>query len=360
MAEKDERTEDPTARRKSKARDEGQVFKSQEVLSVGMLLIGISVLAMGTGWGFEQMKQMMAGIFLSSGHTPLTNASVQTLLRDLILQVSAVIMPFLLILMASGIVLNIVQSGWNFTMKPLKPRSKKISPISGAKRIFSKTGLFNFAKSLIKIVIVGPIAFFHIRDILPQLVVLHTQPLPVIFSLAAMWILGLFFKMIAVLAFLSALDFAYERWRFKENLKMSKQEVKDERKQSDGDPKVKKQRFKLAMKILRRPRLDHAVSKADVVVTNPTHYAVALRYDPDVAPAPQVLAKGIRKRALRIRELAIKHGVPVIEEPPLARALYRSVNEEQIIPEDLYPAVATLLATIYRARKSGMPKHTPR
>ncbi len=131
---------------------------------------------------------------------------------------------------------------------------------------------------------------------------------------------------------------------------MTKQEVQDERKQSDGDPKIKRERFKLALKLLRRPRLDHAVLKADVVITNPTHFAVALKYDSEVAPAPRVLVKGIRKRALRIKGLALENHIPVIENPPLARALYRSVPEEQEIPEDLYPAVATILAAIYRKR----------
>ncbi|MEZ4702907.1 MAG: flagellar biosynthesis protein FlhB [Rhodothermales bacterium] len=356
MAEKDERTEDPTSKRKATARSEGQVFKSQEVLSVGMLLIGMNVLAMGTGWGFERMKVIMGDLLLASSRTNLNNASVQSLLHDLIIEVTGVVMPFLLILMISGVVLNLVQSGWNFTGKPLAPKFKKINPINGAKRIFSASGLFNFLKSFLKIAIVGPIAYFHIAGLMPQIVLLHAQPLPLILSTATGWFMSLSFKMIAMLGFLSALDFVYERHKFKENLKMSKQEVKDERKQSEGDPKVKKQRFKLAMKLLRRPRLDHAVSKADVVITNPTHYAVALRYDPGVAPAPQVLVKGIRKRALRIRELAIENGIPVIEEPPLARALYRSVPEEQIIPEELYPAVATILASIYRKRKKTIPR----
>jgi flagellar biosynthesis protein FlhB len=356
MAEKDERTEDPTSKRKADSRSQGQVFKSQEVLSVGMLLIGISVLASGAGWGFERMKYIMSDLFYASSQTTLNTESAESLFRDLIMRTGAIILPFLLVLMATGVVLNIAQSGWNLTSKPLTPKLKKISIVTGAKRIFSKTGLFNFFKSFLKIAIVGPIAYFHIEGLFPQILLLHTLPLPAIFSAAAVWIMGLFFKMISMLVVLSIIDVAYERFKFKENLKMSKQEVKDERKQSEGDPKVKKQRYKLAMKLLRRPRLNHAVSKADVVITNPTHYAVALRYDPGVAPAPQVLVKGLRKRALRIRELAIAQGIPVIEEPPLARALYRSVPEEHIIPEDLYPAVATILASIYRKRKGGVPK----
>ena len=161
----------------------------------------------------------------------------------------------------------------------------------------------------------------------------------------------LFLKVILILIVITVIDFAYEKWRHKEDMKMTKQEVQDERKQTDGDPKIKRQRFKLALKLLRRPRLDHAVMKADVVVTNPTHFAVALKYDAGESPAPRVLVKGIRKRALRIKSLALENNIPVIEDPPLARALYRSVQEEQEIPEELYPAVATILAAIYRKRK---------
>ena len=357
MAERDERTEDPTPRRLAQARSEGQVFRSQEVLSVGMLLVGISVLTFGTPWGVEKLRQVMSSILLASNSTTLTVSSVQSLLSDLGIRVVLVLFPLMGALMLSGIVLNIVQSGWNFTFKPLQPKLAKISPIKGFKRIFSVQGLFQFFKSLLKILIVGPVAYFHIQGLMEDIVMLHAQQIERIFPLAGSWIVGLFFKVIVVLIFLSLLDFAYEKWRFKENMKMTKQEVKDERKQTEGDPKIKKQRFQLAMRLLRRPRLDHAVIKSDFVVTNPTHYAVALHYNAEIAPAPIVMAKGIRKRALRIKTLAVQNNVPVIEDPPLARALYRSVSEEQEIPEELYPAVAAILAAIYK--ESGVGHRGP-
>lgn len=353
MSERDERTEDPTSRKLSQARSEGQVFRSQEVLSVGMLLVGISVLAFGSPWGVARLEEIMSSTLLASNTIELNNSSIQALATQLVMQVVVVLMPFMLCLMVAGIVFNVAQSGWNTSFKPIQPKASKINPQKGIKKIFSTQGLFQFFKSLVKILIVGPVAYFHIQSLMMQIVVLHGQSFEAIFTTAGGWILGLFYKVILVMLFLSALDFAYEKWRFKENMKMTKQEVKDERKQTDGDPKVKKERFKLALKILRRPRLDHAVLNADVVVTNPTHFAVALQYDAQLAPAPRVLVKGIRKRALRIRALALENGVPVIEDPPLARALYRSVSEEQEIPEDLYPAVATILATIYKKRSSN-------
>ena len=354
MADKEERTEEPTAKRLAQARNEGQVFRSQEVLSVGMLLIGISIIAFGASWAVSRLANIMSAIFLASSTTVINQASVQAIAMEYGLRAVGILVPLMAVLMVAGIVFNVVQSGWNWTLKTIQPQAKKINPINGIKRIFGPQGLFQFFKSFLKIVIVMPIAYFHIRGLMTEIVVLHKQPLENVFSTAGTWILLLFYKIIAILIFLSVLDFIYERWRFKQNMKMTKQEIKDERKQTDGDPKVKKQRFKLALKLLRRPRLDHAVMKADVVVTNPTHYAVALQYDSDVAPAPRVLAKGIRKRALRIRQLAKEKNTPIIENPPLARALYGSVAELQEIPEELYPAVATILAAIYR--KKG---HTP-
>ncbi len=352
MSDKEERTEDPTARKLMQARSEGQVFRSQELLSVGMLLIGISVLAFGTPWGIERLQSIMSSILLASNSTVLNISSFQDLAMSLGTQVVLVLLPLMGTLMLAGIFLNVIQSGWNFTFKPLMPKASKVNPIAGFKRIFSTQGLFQFFKSLMKIIIVLPVAYLHIRGLIEEVVVLHNQQMESIFKIAGGWILGLFLKVILLLVVLTIIDFAYEKWRFKENLKMTKQEVKDERKQMDGDPKIKKERFKLALRLLRRPRLDHAVLNSDVVVTNPTHFAVALKYDAEVSPAPRVLVKGIRKRALRIRKLALENNIPIIEDPPLARALYRSVSEEQEIPEELYPAVATILAAIYRKRTS--------
>ena len=350
MSDRGERTEDPTPKRLSEARSEGQVFRSQEVLSVGMLLIGISVLALGTPNAVSSLSDVMSGLLLESNTTLITLASVQDLALKYGLPTVIVLLPFMGTLFVSGIVLNIVQSGWNFTTKTLTPKASKINPVQGIKRIFSTQGLFQFFKSFLKILIVGPIAYFHIAGLMQEVVVMHKRPLENIFVAAGSWILLLFYKVIAILIFLSLLDFFFERWRFKENMKMTKQEVRDERKQTEGDPKIKKQRFKLAIRLLRSPRLDHAVMKADVVVTNPTHYAVALQYDAVIAPAPRVLVKGIRKRALRIRALAKENNTPIVENPPLARALYGSVAELQEIPEELYPAVATILAAIYRKK----------
>ncbi|RMH68852.1 MAG: EscU/YscU/HrcU family type III secretion system export apparatus switch protein [Bacteroidetes bacterium] len=350
MADRQDKTFDPTPQRLRKAREEGNVFRSREIVSVGLLLTSVAVLGWGAPAGFQTLQALTARIFGTVADVVVTQGSVPVLLADLGQHLLLLLLPFFGLLMVMSIGLNVLQSGWNVSFKPLTPRPGNVSPLKGLKRIFSSRGLFEFAKGLIKIVAVGPLAYLIISGRLPQILLLQQMPLEDIFSLAGRWILLLLATMIFALALLSGADFVYEKWRYKEDLKMSAQEIKDEAKETEGNPEVKRRRFQMARELVRRPRLDHAVMQADVVVTNPTHYAVALRYDPEQAAAPRVLVKGIRKRALRIKELARTYEIPMVEDRPLARALYDNVPEMQEIPEDLYQAVATLLAEIYRRR----------
>lgn len=350
--DKQSKTFDPTPHRIRKAREEGNVFRSQETTAVGMLIVGVSVLALGTPVGFAAMTNLMSMIFVDATRSQLTASSIPAIIRDVGAQSALIIMPFLSALVVAAIGINLAQSGFNLTAKPLIPKGERVSPLKGLKRIFSAQGAFNFGKSLIKILIVGPIAYWTIKGHMGEILVLHLQTLSDITTTGTGWIVALLFKLIGMLALLSAADFAFEKWRYKRDLKMSKQEVKDEMKDQDGDPHMKGKRKERARQYARRERLDHAVMKSDVVVTNPTHYAVALRYDPEESDAPRVTAKGVRKRALRIRELALEFDVPMVEDRPLARALYATVDERMQIPEDLYPAVAALLAEIYREREN--------
>ncbi len=350
MADQDQADKqlDPTPRRIQKAREDGNVFKSQETTSVGMLVAGVSVLAVGTPLAFDAMSGLMAYVFLGAAQTDFNLNTLPRILADLGFRVAWILAPLFGVLMVAAVALNLFQSGFLLTTKPLMPKGNRLNPGSGLKRIFSSQGAFNFFKALVKVALVAPIAYAHIEKRLPDIMMLHTHPLEDITSVSGSWILSMIVQMLMMLALLSAADFAYEKWRYKKGLKMSHQEVKDESKDQEGNPEVKGKRRQKALEITRRGRLDHAVLKADVVVTNPTHYAVALRYDPSESDAPRVIVKGIRKRALRIKELAREHGIPTVEDRPLARALYASVEEEQSIPEELFPAVAALLAEIYR------------
>lgn len=350
MADKDDKQFDPTPQRLKKAREEGNVFKAQDMTSILSLTAGLSALAVGLGSAYDGLRQITQQVFLNSATTMLNVDALIALIVSVGFRVMVLLLPFMLLLMITGIGSNLMQSGWLLTTHPLIPKPERISPLKGLQRIFSSQGLFTTAKSVLKIAIVGPVAYLFISSRLPELMMLHTLSVEQILALTGKWILTLAAQLIVVLFVLSAIDYAYEKWRYKDNLKMSKQEIKDEQKQNEGDPKVKGKRRKMAFELSRRARLDHAVLKGDVVITNPTHYAVVLRYDPNEAPAPVVLAKGIRKRALRIKELAREHGIPTVENRPLARALYGSVEEQRVIPSELYPAVAAVLAEIYRQR----------
>ena len=348
--DKSEKIHDPTPKRIRKAREEGNVFRSKEMVTVGMLIIGVSMLAVGIPYGFQALQVMATSMFQSASSTTLNVLSVPFIFMRIGIQMLRVVLPFSLVMLGAAIGLNAMQSGWNLTLKPLMPKGNRISPLQGFKRIFSSKGLFEVAKSIAKISIVGPIAYWTISGKLPQILMLHRLPMESILAIAGGWILFLVAQMIFVLLLLSGFDFAFEKYRYKKDLMMTTKEVKDEAKESEGDPQIKVKRRQIARELARRPRLDHAVLKADVVITNPTHYAVALQYNVEESPAPRVLVKGIRKRALRIKELAVENDIPTIEDRPLARALYDSVPEGQEIPEELYLAVAAILAEIYRKR----------
>ena len=348
--DKHEKIHDPTPKRIRKAREEGNVFRSKEIVSVGMLLIGLSVLMGGAPYAFQTLKGVAVSLFQGSTATELTVLSVPDIFAKIWLQLLIIAAPFSVVLIAAAFGLNVMQSGWNVSFKALAPKGNRISPIQGLKRMFSAKGLFDFAKSFTKILIVGPIAYMTISGKLPEILMLHQLPLEGILTTAGMWILILLAQLVVVLLVLSGIDFAFEKYRYKKDLMMTTKEIKDEAKESEGDPQLKGKRRQMARSLAQRPRLDHAVLQADVVVTNPTHYAIALRYNPDESPAPRVLVKGIRKRALRIKKLAAELDIPTIEDRPLARALYDAVPEEHEIPEELYPAVAAILAEVYRQR----------
>lgn len=346
--EKHEKVHDPTPQRLRKAREEGNVFQSKEIVSVGMLMIAAAMLFWGGPHAFDALQRMAARLYREAPHTTLTVRSIPALFSQIGWTLAPVLAPFFGVLVLAGLALNVAQTGLNFTLKPLQPKANRISPLQGFKRIFSSKGLFNVAKSVVKVAVVGPLAYFAIKGRMDEILMLHTLPLPTILGTASGWIFALLAQMLGALLLLSGIDFAFEKWKYTQDLKMTEQEMKEETKQSEGDPHMKGKRREMAQKLAHGPRMDHAVLQADVVVTNPTHYAIALRYEPETAAAPRVLVKGLRKRALRIKRLAQDLGVPTVENRPLAHALYDSVDEEQEIPEDLYPAVAAVLAEVYR------------
>ena len=341
---------DPTPQRLKKAFEEGNVYRSRELASVGLLATAALVIGIGMPGALGVLRGMTARVYTEAPTAVLTPSSVPTLLSQIGADALVVVGPLFAALFVVALGANVVQSGWTISGKPLKPKGSRISPVEGAKRLFSSKGVFELGKAIVKVIIVGPVVYLAVKAWLPDILSLHTVPLDVAFKAAGGWTLGLLMQMLLALVLLSGVDYAFGKWKHVQDLKMTHQEVKDETKESEGSPEMKGKRRQIARERALRPRLDHAVLKADVVVTNPTHYAVALAYDAEDGHAPKVLVKGMRKRALRIKALAAEHGVPTVENVPLARALHASVEEGAFIDESLYQAVATVLAEVYLQR----------
>jgi flagellar biosynthetic protein FlhB len=257
--------------------------------------------------------------------------------------------------MAMALVAGFLQVGVLVTFKPLIPKFSKLSPISGFKNLFSMRGLMRLGMSVTKVGIVSAVATVCIKWDMPKVLALIHLDAAALLAAAAGLVWSLAIKIAAVLLILGLLDLAYQKWQNHQEMKMSKQEVKDEFKRMEGDPMIKQRRAQVARQIAMQ-RLGHDVPKADVIVTNPTHFAVALQYDGSKMAAPKVVAKGADYLALRIRQIAVMHNIPIVERPPLARGLWRAVEVGQEIPASFYAAVAEILAYVYRlggGRKSA-------
>ncbi len=353
MAETQEKEFDPTPRRLKQAREKGNVLKAKEPVTVGLIMAAVAMFSMWGASAFATLEHVAERLFRQSTQTPVTIPSLQTLTVEIGLELAKALGPFFLVLAIVAVTLNVVQSGWNVSLTPVQPQLSRVSPLKGLKEIFSSKGAFGFLKTLLKIGVVGPVAYLVLEPILPKILRLHRLRLPGILQRAADWFFDLLWTLLAALLVVAALDFAFEWWKYYEDLKMSKKDLEDEQKETEGDPEMEEKRREKQQELAEQPRMDHAVMKSDTVVTNPTHYAIALRYDPEEASAPQVLLKGVRKRALHIKQLAEKHDVPMVENRSLAHALYENVPEEEEIPEDLYPAVATILAEVYEQQRDA-------
>jgi flagellar biosynthetic protein FlhB len=349
MAEPDKhsKTEDPTDHRLQKAKEQGNVFQAQEMITVLILTTGVACGVLGMPLFLDMLQEFTRRV-LSRADMPVTILTLTPFVTTQLLPIITVLSLFASALVAVTLGTSIAQSGWNITFEPLKPKLENISPLKGFKRIFSIKGLFELVKAVLKIAVVGPIVYFLLAGHMNQIMGLPAVGLTEIIAQVGGLMTKLLVQMIIAFIILTVIDFAYQKWQYKEDLKMTKKEIKDEHKEREGDPQMKSRRREFAQELARQPRLDHAVLKSDAVVTNPTHYAVGLTYDPDTAGAPEVTIKGMRKRALRIKAMARENGIPIVENPPLARALHSSVEVEEEIPSELYPAVAALLAEIYR------------
>ncbi len=343
-----EKTEDPTSKRKSDAKKKGQVGKSQEINSAVIILVAFVALKILGTHIFEEVSQYMVFIF-SNMQDELSVESAMNIFLGMVILLAKTALPIMITILVFAVAANLYQVGFNFTFEPIMPKLEKLDPISGAKRMFSMRSLVELVKSIIKIFVVGYFLWGFLEDEIGHLPKLIYASLNESMVVVATLIFALVLKIGLVLVILAILDFMYQKWQHKESLKMSKQEVKDEFKQSEGDPKIKG-KIKQKQRAIAMQRMMQEVPKADVIVTNPTHFAVALKYEQGMM-APVIIAKGQDLIAKRIKEIAREAKVVIVENKPLARALYATTEVGDIVPQELYKSVAEVLAYVYRLKK---------
>lgn len=350
-----EKTEEPTSKKLTDARNDGKVAKSKELdNAVGLLLLFVllQVMMSYVGNGLIGLFDAFYGRiseFVSLNKSGLTGRAVSQILQKAIIEMILIVLPFFAVGFLAMVAINILQVKWKVTTKPLKPNFGKFNPINGMKRLFSKDSLIELIKSLAKIILISWVAYSSIKDNSRNLLLLYDMSLMQAVMLTGSVVINTGMKISMAYFVIAILDYIYQKWKFKDDLKMTKQEVKDEYKNTEGDPQIKgKQRQRMREASQRRMMQD--VPNADVVITNPTHYAVALKYDAQKAEAPIVLAKGTDYLALQIKEKAKEAKVEIVENKPLARMLYANVEIGEEIPPELYQTVAEILAAVYRMK----------
>lgn len=352
-----EKTEPATAKKLQDARNEGQVSKSQELNhAFGLISLFVTLKLFISAIG-EELLGSFPLIYnkipdiINESIGGMSIFSATTLINNVMGTILLILAPFFIIGFMVAVLGNIVQIKWKVTTKPLKPKFSKINPLSGFKRIFSKDSLFELLKSIVKIVVIVYVAYTSIKDHQNDLFLLYDIPLFQVILLVGSIVIDAGLKISIVYLVVGIADLVYQRHKFKEDMKMTKQEVKDEYKNTEGNPEIKgRQRSK--MREASQRRMMQNLPSADVVITNPTHYAVAIKYDANQNSAPVVVAKGEDFLAKRIKDAARENHIEIVENKPLARMLYANVDVGQEIPPELYQAVAEVLAFVYSLREN--------
>ena len=351
MADEDQasKSEDPTAKRLTEARSKGNVPSSNEIKSWAILMGG----AVGLFSLFPRLAvdiKAMAMKFIESPHAfEVSPPGLQNLFAGVGIDLLIAMIPILLLLIVLALASNVMQAGLVWAPSKIKPEFSKVSPVSGAKKLFGPKGWVEFIKGITKIVVVGAIAFGLSIPLLSDIESVPTMELTTIIEKIQAIAIEMTVATVVVMTAIALLDFAWQKYTHTQDLKMSPQEVKDEHKQSEGDPLVKGKIRQIRMERAQQ-RMMAAVPEADVVVTNPTHYAVALQYNMSEMTAPVLVAKGMDTLAFRIREVAEENDIPVVENAPVARALYAAVELDEEIPDEHYMAVAEIISYVMRLR----------
>ena len=348
-----EKTEEATPKKLDDARKEGNVAKSKEVATGLGLLSLFLVLKFWVGSMGTSFLELFGAIYnhipdiatLTGGTSPM--AGMVSIIKDSMVQLLIIVAPIFIVAFVVAFLSDLVQVKWAPTNKPLQPKLSKLNPGNGIKRIFSTKTLVELLKSVVKLLLIFYVVYSYIKDKQDYLYLLYDMEIMPCLSLIADVVINLGLRLSLIYMIIVAFDYWYTKRKFAKDMRMTKQEVKDEYKNAEGDPEVKG-RIKSKMREASQRRMMQRLPEADVVITNPTHYAVAIKYDQSIAPAPIVLAKGEDYLARKIKEIARENDVEIVENKPLARMLYANVDVGQAIPPELYQAVAEVLAFVYR------------
>lgn len=347
-----EKTEQATPKRREDARRKGQVARSSELSSIAILATGLLALSGLGPYMFDQLGIFIIDALTNGMTVEINSTNLYLHTGSWVLGYARIVVPIVALLVVAALGVNYAQVGVLFTLQPLTPKAERISPFSGIKRIFSSKGLVELAKSLFKIGAVVYVTYLTISADMNNLVAYMDMGVGQIFTLSGDITLTLAFRIVLLLLIMAILDYSFQRWDYEKNLRMTRQEVREEVKQQEGDPMMRS-RVRNLQREMSQQRMMDDVMTADVVVTNPTHVAVALKYDMENMPAPLVVAKGQRLVAQRIKEIARDAGIPLVENKPLARALFKVVQIGDEIPEDLFKAVAQVLAFVFQLKRGS-------
>ena len=346
----EDKTEQPTGKKLDDARQKGNVAQSRELPSVFVLASGMGVLFFGGAWMLQRMVELMRAIYQRAGTMTIVPETMSNLLWELSMNTMVLVVPLMLVVMLAGVTGNVMQFGFLLTGEKLTPDLAKLNPISGLKKLFSLRSFVEMIKSVLKLLIIGLVAYAVIQRYLDHITGLMQLTVGGIVAFIGNSAFQVCLYTCMVLFVLAILDFAYVKWQHIQDLKMTKQEVKDERKNQEGDPMVRSRQRALSRSLLQR-QMFSAVPEADVVVTNPTHFAIALKYERGKDDAPVILAKGQNLIAQKIKSIANAHDVPMVENKPVAQMLYKMGKVGSPIPYELYQVVAEILAHVYKKHR---------
>ncbi len=351
-----ERTEKATPKKREDARKKGQIARGQELPTAVGFLGALLALNFLSGHIFETLTYYLQTLSDKVAHPQAyTQADVQIIFIEAIKILAFLALPIILVGLTGGIVGNVAQTGFKITPEALKPKAEKFNPVSNIKRVFGLDSIVNLAKSILKLTFFAVVAYGVLMPMIENAPSLLNAPVGTVAIKLGETLYSLAFRYGLVMVILAIADYGYAYYKHEKSIKMTKQEIRDEFKQQEGDPFIKSQRKRSARDLVQKRSLGE-VPKASVVVTNPTHFAVALRYDREKDAAPIVVAKGADHLAKKIREIAKENDVPLVENPPLARGLYKVVEPNQVIPIEFFGAVAEVLAYVFK-KEENLTEH---